>query len=134
MRCSGLCGFGHACRSRSASALVYEQEKGRLEVKVAALGEENRKLQQVILQLERQRKEVESQNVSTNNRAAKVGLIHTCTAMPVVVTSFGSISFCAPVRGGHHLPAAGAGASEGRTGERPGQDQPAGSRTGCGLA
>lgn len=48
------------------------QEKGRLEIKVTTLGDENRKLQHTILQLEKQRKDTESQNVSVNSKAAKV--------------------------------------------------------------
>lgn len=64
------CMFGVAEASLCVVGMV--QEKGRLEIKVTTLGDENRKLQHTILQLEKQRKDTESQNVSVNSKAAKV--------------------------------------------------------------
>jgi len=47
-------------------------------VKITALGEENRRLQETILSMAREKKEIDLINVEKTHRAAKVGQVKTC--------------------------------------------------------
>lgn len=99
-----------ALTAADGDSFLTLQEKGRLEIKVTTLGEENRKLQHNILQLEKQRKDTESQNVAVNSKAAKVreGL-HNCAnaghrqALSPTYTEWFSTVIPSAVRGGHCL-------------------------------
>lgn len=54
-----------------ASEKGLAQDKGRLEVKLSTMADENRKLQDVILKMTQERKLIDAVSVSNMNRAAK---------------------------------------------------------------